>query len=178
MKIFIFFSYCPQHSAISLTSIIHCMLLSCHSWVFVYELSGCGFKSRCCQHCTVVIIKMNWIVHFYLASFEQFFGGWPYVMLDIKLSCEWAKHWETTEAFSEPCQTSKIELFSRSTPSEIVDRALNATLNSSVTSQMGESQNGCLKKTKHVKFSKKRTFLTPWYVRVRKGVFLWIFQNP
>ena len=155
------------------------MLLSCHSWVFIYELSGCGFKSRCCQHCTVVIIKMNWIVYFYLASFEQFFWGWLYVMLDIKLSCEWAKHWETTtEAFSEPCQTSKIELLSRSTPSEIVDRALKSTLNSSVTSQMDESQNGCFKKTKHVKFSKKRTFLTPWYVRVRKGVFLWIFQNP
>ena len=32
---------------------------------------------------------------------------------------------------------------------------------------MGESQNGCFKKTKHAKFSKKRTFLTPWYAHVK-----------
>ena len=36
---------------------------------------------------------------------------------------------------------------------------------SSVIRQKGESQNGCFKKTKHAKFSKKRTFLTPWYAR-------------
>ena len=34
-------------------------------------------------------------------------------------------------------------------------------LNSSVIRQQSESQNGCFNKTKHVKFSKKRTFLTP-----------------
>ena len=34
---------------------------------------------------------------------------------------------------------------------------------SSVIRQKGESQNGCFKKTKHAKFSEKRTFLTPWY---------------
>ena len=33
--------------------------------------------------------------------------------------------------------------------------------NSSVIRQKGESQNGCFKKTKHFKFSEKRTFLTP-----------------
>ena len=33
--------------------------------------------------------------------------------------------------------------------------------NSSVIGQKGESQNGCFKKTKDVKFSKKRTFLNP-----------------
>ena len=33
--------------------------------------------------------------------------------------------------------------------------------NWSVMRQKGESQNGCFKKTKHVKFSEKRTFLTP-----------------
>ena len=32
---------------------------------------------------------------------------------------------------------------------------------SSVIGQKGESQNGCFKKTKHDKFSEKRTFLTP-----------------
>ena len=32
---------------------------------------------------------------------------------------------------------------------------------------MGESQNGCFKKTKHAKFSEKRTFLTPWYAHVK-----------
>ena len=36
-----------------------------------------------------------------------------------------------------------------------------AGLKSSVIRQKGESQNGCFKKAKHVKFSKKRTFLTP-----------------
>ena len=34
--------------------------------------------------------------------------------------------------------------------------------NSSVIRQKGESQNGCFKKTKHFKFSEKRTFLTPY----------------
>ena len=33
----------------------------------------------------------------------------------------------------------------------------------SVIRQKDESQNGCFKKTKHVKFSEKRTFLTAWY---------------
>ena len=38
---------------------------------------------------------------------------------------------------------------------------------SSVIRQKGESQNGCcFKKTKHAKFSEKRTFLTPWYAGV------------
>ena len=37
----------------------------------------------------------------------------------------------------------------------------------SVIRQKDESQNGCFKKTKHVKFSEKRTFLTPWYTLVR-----------
>ena len=32
--------------------------------------------------------------------------------------------------------------------------------------QKGKSQNGCFKKTKHPKFSKKRTFFTPWYAHV------------
>ena len=38
---------------------------------------------------------------------------------------------------------------------------------SSVIRQKGESQNGSFKKTKHAKFSEKRTFLTPWYGHVR-----------
>ena len=37
---------------------------------------------------------------------------------------------------------------------------------SSVIKQKGESQNGCLKKTKQAKFSKKRTLFTPWYAHV------------
>ena len=32
--------------------------------------------------------------------------------------------------------------------------------------QKGKCQNGCFKKTKHAKFSEKRTFLTPWYAHV------------
>ena len=36
----------------------------------------------------------------------------------------------------------------------------------SVIRKKGESQNGCFKKTKHAKFSEKRTFLTPWYAHV------------
>ena len=37
---------------------------------------------------------------------------------------------------------------------------------SSVIRQKGEYQNGCFKKTKHAKFSDKRTFLTFWYAHV------------
>ena len=37
----------------------------------------------------------------------------------------------------------------------------------SVIRRKGESQNGCFKKTKHIKFSEKRTFLTVWYAHVR-----------
>ena len=40
----------------------------------------------------------------------------------------------------------------------------------SVIRQKCESQNGCLKKTKHTKFSGKKTFLTPWYAHVRQWV--------
>ena len=39
----------------------------------------------------------------------------------------------------------------------------SSCMNPSVISQKGESQNRCFKKTKHAKFTKKRTFLTPWY---------------
>ena len=42
-------------------------------------------------------------------------------------------------------------------------RLLTVNYNSSVIRQKGKSQNGCFKKTKHAKFSEKRTFLTPWY---------------
>ena len=42
--------------------------------------------------------------------------------------------------------------------------------NTLVITQKAESQNGCFKKTKHAKFSKKRTFLTPSYVHVRIDV--------
>ena len=38
----------------------------------------------------------------------------------------------------------------------------------SVIRQKTESQNECFKKTKHAKFSEKRTFVTPWYPHVRK----------
>ena len=44
----------------------------------------------------------------------------------------------------------------------------NAIMLSSVMRKKGESQNECFKKTKHAKFSEKRTFLTPWYAHVRK----------
>ena len=44
--------------------------------------------------------------------------------------------------------------------------------NSSVIRQKGESRNGCFKRTKHAKFSEKRTFLTPWYAHQRLNVYL------
>ena len=37
---------------------------------------------------------------------------------------------------------------------------------SSVIRQKGESQNGCFKKTKHTKYSKKRTYLNPCYAHI------------
>ena len=42
--------------------------------------------------------------------------------------------------------------------------------NSSVIRQKDESQNGDNKKTKHTKFSEKRTFLTSWYAHVRVSI--------
>ena len=42
--------------------------------------------------------------------------------------------------------------------------------NLSVKRQNGESQNGSSKKAKHVKFSEKQTFLTPWYARTCENV--------
>ena len=47
------------------------------------------------------------------------------------------------------------------TKPEISPSVLFKSGNSSVIRQKGESQNGCFKKIKHAKFSKKRTFLTP-----------------
>ena len=53
-----------------------------------------------------------------------------------------------------------------------------SVLISSVIRQKGKSRNGCFKKTKHVKFSEKRTFLTPWYVRVRiRGYEISVFRK-
>ena len=45
--------------------------------------------------------------------------------------------------------------------------------NSLVITQKGESQNGCFKKTKHAKYSEKRTFLIPWYARARMKMEHW-----
>ena len=40
---------------------------------------------------------------------------------------------------------------------------------SSVVRQKGESQNAYFKKTKHVKFSEKRSFFTPWHACISGG---------
>ena len=53
--------------------------------------------------------------------------------------------------------------------------AQNPVLTSSVIKQKGESQNGYFKKTKHAKFSGKRTFLAPWYAHV--GAFCLITDD-
>ena len=45
---------------------------------------------------------------------------------------------------------------------------------SSVIRQKGESQNGGNKKSKHAKFSEKRTFLTPWYAHVSITEHIWM----
>ena len=34
-----------------------------------------------------------------------------------------------------------------------------------------KSQNGCFQKTKHARFSEKRTFLTPWYAHIHCSFF-------
>ena len=71
--------------------------------------------------------------------------------------------------------TEYIHLFSNNA---VNNQMVVTFLFSLVIRQKGESQNGCFKKTKHVKFSKKRTFLTPWYahvcVRIR-GLEMFIF---
>ena len=48
---------------------------------------------------------------------------------------------------------------------------MSTSYKSSVIRQKGESQNGCFKKIKHAKFSKKQTFLPPWYTRTFFGKF-------
>ena len=48
---------------------------------------------------------------------------------------------------------------------------------SSAIRQKGESRNGCYKKTKHAKFSEKRTFLTPGYARDISSAIKHCWQN-
>ena len=48
---------------------------------------------------------------------------------------------------------------------------------SSIIRQKGESQNGCFKKTEHVKFFEKRTFLTPMIFSENLACFVF-FKNP
>ena len=43
-------------------------------------------------------------------------------------------------------------------------------IKTSVIRQKSELQNGYLKKTKHATFSRKQTFLTPWYAHVRMHI--------
>ena len=62
------------------------------------------------------------------------------------------------------------EYFLRNQWRKLVDWFLydgKINLKSSLVKQKGKSQSGDNKKTKHNKFSKKRTFLTPWYAHVR-----------
>ena len=93
-----------------------------------------------------------------------------------------------SEAYLETSQTSEMEIFAKVVngyqsfsifaKSSILVVWLDfeytsdfgfgfAYWNSSVIRQKGESQNGYNKKTKHAKFSEKRTFLTPSYIHVR-----------
>ena len=49
-----------------------------------------------------------------------------------------------------------------------------------VIRQKGKFQNGCFKKIKHVKFSEKRTFLTPWYAQIHlriRGQEIFVFSK-
>ena len=48
---------------------------------------------------------------------------------------------------------------------------------SSVIRQKGESQNGYFKKTKHVKFCEKGTFLTPWYAHMRVLLYMHVITD-
>ena len=57
---------------------------------------------------------------------------------------------------------------------------LGLNIDSSVIRQKGESQNGGLKKTKYIKYSEKRTYLTTWYAHVRVGIMgyeMFIFRK-
>ena len=54
-----------------------------------------------------------------------------------------------------------VKIFKMVFPSQSKSPLLSIDDKASVIRQKGESQNGCYKKTKHAKFSEKRTFLTP-----------------
>ena len=70
----------------------------------------------------------------------------------------------------EDCKICGLKIIFSDTNSYVVltEKGVNGINNakkrrygsSSVIRQRGESQNGCFKKTKHTKFSEKRTFLT------------------
>ena len=60
----------------------------------------------------------------------------------------------------------------------ILDYAIKIFIKTSVIRQKEESQNRCFQKAKHVKFSAKRTFLTPWYAHIRADIcYGWIFKG-
>ena len=81
------------------------------------------------------------------------------------LSCSWNEHY---------LSVIKISWWRSKTPGIITPFA---DIKSSVVSQKGKSQNGCFKKSKHAKFSKKEKFLSPWCVSGGKRllVFFLIF---
>ena len=73
-----------------------------------------------------------------------------------------------------------LEHILRVVPGFWMTRIYNKNKNNhlSVISQKGESQNGCFKKTKHATISKKPTFLTLWYARVRiSGSEMFVFRK-
>ena len=99
-----------------------------------------------------VNIKMFQMTFWWTRSFTKRFGTWDNtkpqkICLSLKMFIIDYWRFDLFPIFSE------------------VSAFLFLCLASSVIRQNGEPQNGCFKKTKHVKFSEKRTFLNTWYAR-------------
>ena len=78
---------------------------------------------------------------------------------------------ELKETWKRKSKKTKLDLGCYMTDSTKNRNLQTRMCNSSVIRQKGESQNGCFKKRKHAKFSKKRTSFTPWYTHVRTSAY-------
>ena len=82
------------------------------------------------------------------------------MMAGMMMNClhEVVEKRQCEKSFSRSDQYCRFSLFQSS---DKPPTRFGSSHNPSVIRQKGESQNGCFEKTKHAKFSEKRTFLNP-----------------
>ena len=102
--------------------------------IYLFNVTNNGNTIKGCQICSKLMIKIPAI------DFEQGTVCWDF----LKRS-----DFNTTFVF-------RVSYFPR-----LISGQCSYSILPGVLKQKGESQNRCFKKTKHAKFSEKRTFLTP-----------------